>query len=162
MSSIYFDHAATTPVDPRVMEMMLPYFTDHFGNASSAHQFGRDSKVAMEEARELIAKLIGAEPSEIIFTSGGTESDNAAIKGVVNATRKKEVITSPIEHHAVIHPAESLKMKGCRITYLQPDSDGLISPGQVADAISDETAIVSLMHVNNEIGTILPVKEMTV
>jgi len=129
MSSIYFDHAATTPVDPRVMEMMLPYFTDHFGNASSAHQFGRDSKVAMEEARELIAKLIGAEPSEIIFTSGGTESDNAAIKGVVNATRKKEVITSPIEHHAVIHPAESLKMKGCRITYLQPDSDGLISPG---------------------------------
>ena len=160
MSSIYFDHAATTPVDQRVLDEILPYFTQKFGNASSAHQFGRDTKVAMEDARELIAELIGAEPSEIIFTSGGTESDNAAIKGVVNATRKKEVITSPIEHHAVIHPAESLKMKGCRITYLQPDSDGLISPGQVADAISDETAIVSLMHVNNEIGTILPVKEI--
>lgn len=160
MNSVYFDHAATTPVDPRVMETMLPYFTEFFGNASSAHQLGRDSKVAIEDARELIAKLIGAEPSEIIFTSGGTESDNAIIKGVVNATRKTEIITSPIEHHAVIHPAESLKMKGCKITYLQPDSQGMISPEQVADAISEDTAIVSLMHVNNEIGTILPVKEI--
>ena len=160
MNSVYFDHAATTPVDPRVMETMLPYFTDHFGNASSAHQFGRDSKVAIEDARELIAKLIGAEPSEIIFTSGGTESDNAIIKGVVNATRKTEIITSPIEHHAVIHPAESLKMQGCKVTYLQPDSYGMITPGQVADAISEDTAIVSLMHVNNEIGTILPIKEI--
>ncbi len=160
MSSIYFDHAATTPVDRRVLDEILPYFTDKFGNASSAHQLGRDTKVAIEDARELIAELIGAEPSEIIFTSGGTESDNAAIKGVVNATRKKEIITSPIEHHAVIHPAESLKMSGCRVTYLEPDTKGMITAAQVAEAITEETAIVSLMHVNNEIGTILPIKEI--
>lgn len=157
---IYFDHASTTPVDGRVLEKIIPFYKNQFGNANSAHQFGRATKVAIEDSRELIAKLIGAEPSEIIFTSGGTESDNAAIKGVVNATRKTEIITSPIEHHAVIHPAESLKMKGCRITYLDPDSEGSITPEQVADAISDDTAIVSLMHVNNEIGTILPIKEI--
>ncbi len=157
---IYFDHASTTPVDDRVLEEILPFYKNQFGNANSAHQFGRATKVAIEDSRELIAKLIGAEPSEIIFTSGGTESDNAAIKGVVNATRKTEIITSPIEHHAVIHPAESLKMKGCRVTYLDPDSEGYITPEQVADAISDDTAIVSLMHVNNEIGTILPIKEI--
>jgi len=160
MDSVYFDHASTTPVDDGVLEEILPYYRNQFGNANSAHQFGRATKVAIEDARELIAKLIGAEPSEIIFTSGGTESDNAAIKGVVDATRKTEVITSPIEHHAVIHPAESLKMKGCKVTYLQPDSTGLITPEQVKDAITDETAIVSLMHVNNEIGTILPIKEI--
>lgn len=160
MDSVYFDHASTTPVDDGVLEDILPYYKNQFGNANSAHQFGRATKVAIEDARELIAKLIGAEPSEIIFTSGGTESDNAAIKGVVNATRKTEIITSPIEHHAVIHPAESLKMKGCKVTYLQPDSDGLITPDQVQEAISDDTAIVSLMHVNNEIGTILPIKEI--
>ncbi|CAN5374925.1 cysteine desulfurase family protein [soil metagenome] len=160
MESIYFDHASTTPVDDRVLEEILPFYKYQFGNASSAHQYGRATKVAIEDSREMIAKLIGAEPSEIIFTSGGTESDNAAIKGVVNATRKTEIITSPIEHHAVIHPAESLKMQGCRITYLQPDSKGFITTQQVADAITEDTAIVSLMHVNNEIGTILPVKEI--
>jgi len=160
MDQIYFDSAATTPVDEKVMEKMMPYFTHHFGNANSAHQFGRDCKVAIEDAREKIAALTGAEPSEIIFTSGGTESDNAAIKGVVLATRKKEIITSPIEHHAVIHPAESLKMQGCRVTYLEPDSNGVISAEKVKDAISDETAVVSLMHVNNEIGSINPIKEI--
>jgi len=160
MDSVYFDHASTTPVDDGVLQEILPYYKNQFGNADSAHQFGRATKVAIEDARELIAKLIGAEPSEIIFTSGGTESDNAAIKGVVNATRKTEVITSPIEHHAVIHPSESLKMKGCKVTYLQPDSTGHITPEQVENAISDDTAVVSLMHVNNEIGTILPIKEI--
>lgn len=160
MNSVYFDHAATTPVDPRVMDEILPFFTKSFGNASSAHQMGRDSKVAIEDARESIAKLIGAEPSEIIFTSGGTESDNAIIKGVVSATRKTEIITSTVEHHAVIHPAESLKMNGCKVTYLEPDSRGIISPQQVAAAISDDTALVSLMHVNNEIGSINPLKEI--
>lgn len=160
MDSVYFDHASTTPVDDGVLEEILPYYKHQFGNANSAHQFGRATKVAIEDARELIARLIGAEPSEIIFTSGGTESDNAAIKGVVNATRKTEIITSPIEHHAVIHPAESLKMKGCKVTYLDPDSTGMITPEQLEDAISDETAVVSLMHVNNEIGTILPIKEI--
>lgn len=160
MDTVYFDHASTTPVDEGVLNEILPYYKHQFGNANSAHQYGRATKVAIEDARELIAKLIGAEPSEIIFTSGGTESDNAAIKGVVNANRKTEIITSPIEHHAVIHPAESLKMKGCRVTYLQPDAAGQITPEQVDEAISEDTAIVSLMHVNNEIGTILPIKEI--
>lgn len=162
MDIIYFDHASTTPVDDRVLDEMLPYFKTNFGNADSAHQIGRNTKVVIEDSREQIAKLIGAEPSEIIFTSGGTESDNSIIKGVVNATRKTEIITSPIEHHAIIHPAESLKMRGCKVTYLQPDSSGMITPEQVRDAISEETAIVSLMHVNNEIGTILPLKEIAV
>ena len=160
MGSIYFDNASTTAVDERVMETMLPYFTHHYGNANSAHQLGRTTKVAIEDAREKIAKLLGAEPSEIIFTSGGTESDNAIIKGTVAATRKTEIITSPIEHHAVMHPAESLKMQGVKVTYLQPDSEGVIHPEQVQEAISDDTAIVSLMHVNNEIGAINPIKEI--
>lgn len=160
MDQIYFDSAATTPVDEKVMEKMLPYFTHHFGNANSAHQFGRDCKVAIEDAREKVASLINAEPSEIIFTSGGTESDNAAIKGVVAATRKMEIISSPIEHHAVIHPAESLKMKGCRVTYLEPDRNGIISAEKVKNAITDDTAVVSLMHVNNEIGAINPIEEI--
>lgn len=160
MSSIYFDNASTTNVDERVMEKMLPFFTGHFGNANSAHQMGRTAKVAIEDAREKIAKLLGAEPSEIIFTSGGTESDNAIIKGTVAATRKTEVITSTIEHHAVMHPAESLKMQGGKVTYLKPDSTGVIHPEQVLEAISDQTAIVSLMHVNNEIGSINPIKEI--
>jgi cysteine desulfurase len=160
VDSIYFDNASTTRIDDRVMEKMIPFFTEEFGNANSAHQLGRNTKVAIEDARESIASLIGAEPSEIIFTSGGTESDNAALKGVVAATRKKEIITSPVEHHAVIHPAESLKMNGVRITYLQPDNTGMIHPEQVAEAISGDTAIVSLMHVNNELGTINPIQEI--
>ncbi len=160
MDSVYFDNAATTAVDERVMEEMLPYFNRHFGNADSPHQLGRASKVAIEDARELIAELIGAEPSEVIFTSGGTESDNTALKGVVAATRKTEVITSPVEHHAVIHPAESLKMQGVKVIYLEPGRDGIIHPEQVAEAITEDTAIVSLMHVNNELGSVNPIKEI--
>lgn len=163
MNPVYFDHAATTPVDPAVLDAMMPYFSKHFGNANSAHQFGRDCKVAIEDSREQIASLIGAEPSEIIFTSGGTESDNAIIKGVFEALSragKTEIITSPIEHHAVMHPAEALKRQGATVTYLQPDKNGVISAAQVQDAISEKTAIVSLMHVNNEIGSINPIGEI--
>lgn len=160
MGSIYFDNASTTKLDERVLEEMLPFFSGHFGNANSAHQMGRTAKVAIEDAREKIARLLGAEPSEIIFTSGGTESDNAIIKGTVAATRKTEVIISSIEHHAVIHPAESLKMQGVKVTYLEPDSNGVIQPEKVKEAISDQTAIVSLMHVNNEIGSMNPIKEI--
>src|SRR5690625_1109555 len=112
MKTVYFDHAATTPVDKRVLDKMLPCLTSQFRDADSAHQLSRDCKVAIEDAREEIAALLGAEASEIIVTGWGTESDNAIIKGVVNATHKKEIITSPIEHHAVIHPAEFLKMTG--------------------------------------------------
>lgn len=161
MRTVYFDHAATTPVDERVLEAMKPYFTQEFGNANSAHQLGNNAKVAVEEAREKVAELIGAAPAEIIFTSGGTESDNAVIKGAVAAMGKSEIITSPLEHHAVLHTAECEKRRGGKPIYLQPDSEGYIRPGQVADAITDETAIVSLMHVNNEIGVINPLKEIS-
>lgn len=163
MEPVYFDNAATTPVDPAVLDAMIPYYSKYYGNANSAHQFGRNCKVAIEDAREKVAELIGAEPSEIIFTSGGTESDNAALKGVFSAlgpAGKTEIITSPIEHHAVMHPAEALKRQGATVTYLQPDQNGMMTAGQVRDAISEKTAIVSLMHVNNEIGTINPVKEI--
>lgn len=160
MDSIYFDHAATTPLDPRVLEAMMPYLTESYGNANSAHQLGRTAKVAIEDSREDIAKMLGAEPSEIIFTSGGTESDNAIIKGVIAGTGKKEIITSPIEHHAVLHPAESLEHQGVTVTYLQPDKEGIITAEQVENAITEDTAIVTLMHVNNEIGTVNPIKEI--
>ncbi|MCW9706694.1 cysteine desulfurase family protein [Fodinibius salsisoli] len=160
MKTVYFDHAATTPVDQRVLEAMTPYLTEHFGNPNSAHQIGNNAKVAVEEARETIAEAIGAEPAEIIFTSGGTESDNTAIKGVVNATGKTEVITSPLEHHAVLHSAEALKRKGIKPVYAEPDAKGIIRAENVADAITENTAMVSLMHVNNEIGTINPLSEI--
>ncbi|MCG2589023.1 cysteine desulfurase family protein [Rhodohalobacter sulfatireducens] len=160
MDSIYFDHAATTPLDKRVLDAMTPFLTENYGNANSAHQLGRTSKVAIEDARENIAKLLNAEPSEIIFTSGGTESDNAVIKGMITGTGKNEIITSPIEHHAVLHPAESLENEGITIKYLEPNEEGIITAEQVKNAISENTAIVSLMHVNNEIGSINPIKEI--
>lgn len=161
MKTVYFDHAATTPVDERVLEAMTPYFTEHYGNANSPHQLGNNAKVAVEEARESIAEIIGAEPAEIIFTSGGTESDNCAIKGVVNATGKTEVITSPLEHHAVLHTAEALKRNGVKPVYLEPDEKGIIQPEQVENAINENTAMVSLMHVNNEIGSVNPLSEIS-
>ncbi len=160
MSTVYFDHAATTPVDERVLEAMKPYFTQHYGNANSPHQLGNEAKVAVEEARETIAELIGAEPAEIIFTSGGTESDNAVIKGALSATGKSEVITSPLEHHAVLHTVEGEKRNGAKPVYLEPDANGRITAEQVAGAINENTALVTLMHVNNEIGTINPLKEI--
>ena len=161
MNTVYFDHAATTPVDERVLGAMKPYFTEHYGNANSPHGLGNDAKVAVEEARETIAEIIGAEPAEIIFTSGGTESDNTAIKGVVNATGKTEVITSPLEHHAVLHTAEALKRNNIDPVYVEPDTKGIIHPEQVKEAITDNTAMVTLMHVNNEIGSINPLKEIS-
>src|SRR6056297_2175452 len=127
MRTVYFDHAATTPVDEQVLEAMRPYFTQEFGNANSAHQLGNNAKVAVEEAREKVAELIGAAPAEIIFTSGGTESDNAVIKGALAASGKSEVITSPLEHHAVLHTAECEKRRGGKPVYLQPDSNGNIT-----------------------------------
>lgn len=160
MQTIYFDHAATTPLDEQVFKAMKPYFCDEFGNANSAHQLGNNAKVAVEEAREKIAHFIGAEPAEIIFTSGGTESDNAAIKGAVAATGKTEVITSPLEHHAVLHTVEAMKRSGVKPVYVEPDERGIISAQKVANAITDHTAVVSIMHVNNELGTINPIKEI--
>lgn len=160
MRTVYFDHAATTPLSTEVLDEMLPYFTEQYGNANSAHQLGNNAKVAVEEARERIAEIIGAEPAEIVFTAGGTESDNAIVKGVVEATGKKEVITSPLEHHAVLHSVECLKRKGIKPVYVEPDEKGVISADKVKRAITGDTALVTLMHVNNEIGSINPLDEI--
>jgi len=159
---IYLDHAATTPVRREVIEAMLPYFTDKFGNPSSVYSIGRQSKRAIEEARETVARLIGAQPKEIFFTGSGTEADNWAIKGVAYANRNKgkHIITSAIEHHAVLHTCQFLEREGFEVTYLPVDSDGLVSPQQVADAIRPDTILVSIMFANNEIGTIQPIADI--
>ncbi|MEX0995045.1 MAG: cysteine desulfurase family protein [Balneolaceae bacterium] len=161
MDLVYFDHAATTPIDKRVLEAMMPYLKSEYGNASSPHHKGHTAKVAIEESREQIASLIHAEPSEIVFTSGGTECDNALIRGAIEVSGdKKEIITSTVEHHAVLHTVESLKRHGCKPVYLEPDSDGTVSPEQVEEAINDSTALVTLMHINNEVGGFNPIGEI--
>lgn len=161
MKTIYFDNAATTPIDERVLETMLPYMKSHFGNANSAHHLGQQSKVAIEDAREYVASVIGAEPSEIIFTSGGTESDNAAIKGVLALCGdKNEIVSSELEHHAVLHPVEMSKMHGFKNLFAKPIDCGTITADAVRQKISDKTAIVSIMHVNNEIGCVNHIKEI--
>ncbi len=161
MKTLYLDHAATTPLDERILEAMLPFMTENFGNANSAHHLGQKAKVVVEDAREKVAHLINAEPSEVIFTSGGTESDNAVIKGVLAvAGDKKEVITSHLEHHAVLHPIEMSKMKGFKPVFVGTEDCGRISARNVEEVITDQTALVSLMHVNNEIGCINDIKEI--
>lgn len=156
MSRVYLDHAATTPLDPEVLSEMKPYLTEHYGNASSVHQLGRKARVAIEESRERVAACLGAEPSEIVFTSGGTEADNLALKGVLSAASREGetagLITSASEHKAVLQPAERLFDQGHPVTILDPERHGAVSPQQVKDAIDDRTALVSLMHVNNESG----------
>jgi cysteine desulfurase len=163
MRRIYLDHTATTPLDERVFEAMRPYFAETFGNASSVHSFGREAKAALERARETIAQAIGAHSGEVFFTSGGTESDNFALRGAALAGRKKgkkHIITSAAEHHAVLEPCEALKEEGFEVTVLPVDAHGLVTPDQVRDAITTETCIVSIMHANNEVGTIYPIKEI--
>ncbi len=163
MTRIYLDHTATTPLDDRVFEAMRPYFSGTFGNASSIHSFGREAKTALEKARETIAKAIGAQSGEIFFTSGGTESDNFAVRGVAMAARKggkNHVITSAVEHHAVLEPCEVLKKEGIEVTILPVDSNGLVTAEQVKNAITDKTCLVSIMHANNEVGTVYPIKEI--
>lgn len=160
MSSVYLDHAATTPVDPSVLEAMKPYFTEHFANASSTHQPGREANVAVEEARKSLADFIGAESSEIVFTSGGTESNNAAIRGCLDAAAGSRIITSSIEHHAVLNPIEYAGRLGYDTVFLSPDKQGHIHPDQVEEQIDGQTALVSLMLVNNELGSINPIPEI--
>ncbi|WOX55129.1 cysteine desulfurase NifS [Methanoculleus palmolei] len=157
---VYMDHAATTPTRPEVVEAMLPYFTERFGNPSSLYAVAREAKEAVEEARGRVAAAIGAKPEEVFFTSGGTEADNWAIKGVAAANRKKgdHIITSAIEHHAVIHTCRSLEKQGWQVTYLPVDEFGRVDPGVVEEAITDKTVLVSVMTANNEIGTIQPVR----
>jgi len=159
---IYLDYAATTPTHPLVLKAMLPWFTDGFGNPSSIHSFGQEAKGAIEEAREKVAGLIRAKSEEIVFTGSGTEADNFAIKGVAYAKehKGKHIITTTIEHHAVIEPCKFLEKRGFKVTYLPVDKDGLIDPGEVKKAITDETILISVMHANNEIGTIEPIEEI--
>ncbi len=163
MRKVYLDHSATTPVDPEVVKAMNPYFTEIFGNPSSVYQFGREAKVAIEEARERIAKFINAEASEIVFTSGGTESDNFAIFGLAYAGLKKgknHIITTQIEHHAVLDSCLYLRERGFDVTFLKVSCDGVVDPDEVRKSITSRTCLISVMHVNNEIGTIQPVEEI--
>lgn len=159
MKAIYLDYAATTPVRKEVLKEMKSYFSKKYGNASSLHSFGQEAKNALEKSREKIAKLINADSEEIIFTSGGTESNNLAIKGVLGK-KKKHIITSAIEHHSVLETTEFLKKQGHKITYLPVDKHGLVSPKDVEKSITKNTILVSIMHANNEIGTIEPINEI--
>ncbi|MDJ1421364.1 MAG: cysteine desulfurase NifS [Candidatus Methanoperedens sp.] len=162
MKQVYMDHSATTAVDPEVTEAMLPYFSERFGNPSSLYTIGRQSRRAIEEARQKVADLIGAKKEEIIFTGSGTESDNLAIKGTVYKNRKKgdHIITSSIEHHAVLNTCKYLETQGFRVTYLPVNKDGLVNPDDVENAITPQTILISIMHANNEIGTIQPIEEI--
>lgn len=159
---IYMDHAATTPAHPDVVGAMTPYFSDIFGNPSSIHSFGQEARSAVEAARENVAALINAKKEEIVFTSGGTESDNFAIKGAAFANSKKgnHIITTPIEHHAITEPCEFMKTLGFDVTYLPVDGYGMVDPEDVKKAMTDKTILVSVMHANNEIGTIQPIEEI--
>lgn len=159
---VYMDHAATTFTKPEVFEAMLPFLKDHFGNPSSLYSIGREGKEAVEAAREQLAKALGANHEEVYFTSGGTESDNWAIKGTAFARQKKgkHIITTPIEHHAVLYPCKYLETQGFDVTYLPVDKHGLIDPAEVEAAIRKDTILISVMYANNEIGTIEPIPEI--
>jgi len=162
MKRIYLDYAATTPCDPEVLKAMEPYFFKEFGNASSLHAFGQEAKKAIEDSRQILASFIGAKPDEIVFTSGGTESNNFAIEGVAFASEKKgnHIITTGIEHHAITEPCKFLEKKGFNVTYVGVDKYGIVSVESIKKAITDKTILVSVMHANNEIGTIQPIAEI--
>src|SRR6476661_7328635 len=151
---IYLDNAATTPVDPRVVEAMMPYLTDKFGNASSIHFFGQEAKAAVDRARHQVASLINARPNEIVFTSGGTEANNLALRGLVEASSKhgKHIVTSSIEHSAVLNVCQDLEKQGYSVTYLPVYDNGIVRIQDVREAITEETILISIMAANNEIG----------
>nr|WP_243687131.1 aminotransferase class V-fold PLP-dependent enzyme [Methanobacterium formicicum] len=159
---VYLDHSATSPLDPEVWNAMEPYFSDSFGNASTLYSLGRKARTAMEKAREQVASLIGAQPTEIYFTSGGTESDNIAIKGASRHRKNKgnHIITSSIEHPAVLETCKHLEKEGFRVTFLPVNEEGIVSLRDLKDAITPETILITVMHANNEIGTIQPIKEI--
>ena len=162
MKRIYLDHNATTPVRQEVVDAMDPFFRYRFGNASSIHRYGQDARAAVEEARAQVAKLVNGRPGEIYFTSGGTESDNLALKGIAYARRDRggHIVTTEIEHSAVLSSCAFLEREGFDVTYLPVDEYGLIDPAQVEQALTDKTILISIMHANNEIGTIQPVGEI--
>ena len=160
---IYLDHAATTPPDERVLEAMLPYLRDHWGNPSSLYGEAQEARRGLEAARRSMAEVLGCKPQELVFTSGGSESDNLALRGAAYAARRQgrgeHIITTAIEHHAVLHAAERLEEEGFRVTYLGVDGEGFIDLQDLGDAVTDDTALVSIMYVNNEVGTIEPIEE---
>jgi cysteine desulfurase len=156
MKRVYLDSNATTPMRPEVVAAMMPVFTEHFGNASSIHWFGQHAKSLIDDARAHVAKLINAETSEIVFLSGGTEADNFAIRGL----RGKHIITSKIEHHAVLHTCKDLEKQGCEVTWLPVSGDGLVDPADVRNALRPDTFLISIMHANNEIGTVQALEEI--
>lgn len=156
------DHSATTPVAAEVLQAMLPYFRDRFGNASSLHGFGREAKEALEQSREKVANLLGASPEEIIFTSGGTESDNLALKGIARRNRQQgnHIITTKIEHPAILETCRALEKEGFSVTYLPVSEEGMVDMAALEAAIRPETILISVMHANNEVGTIQPIEEI--
>lgn len=159
---MYMDHAATTYAAPEVVEAMLPYFSEKFGNPSSVYGIGQENKAAVDEARAKVAAAINAEPNEIYFTAGGTESDNWVLKGVAfaNIRKGKHIITTAVEHHAILHAAEWLQSQGFEVTYLPVDQYGMVSPADVEKAIRPDTILISVMYANNEVGTIQPIAEI--
>src|SRR5262245_56331192 len=169
MEPIYLDYNATTPLDPVVIESLLPYLKERFGNPSSTHPFGKTAHDAVEKAREQVAELLGAKPEEIIFTSGGSEASNHALKGAVFAklqgvfgrwAKDAHIITSAVEHPATLQPCAFLKRLGCRITILPVDRHGLVDPETVRKALDRRTTLISIMHANNEVGTLQPIREV--
>lgn len=162
MKNVYMDYSATTPVKKEVLDAMLPYFSEHFGNPSSLYSIAQKSKEALEKAREQVASLIGAKANEVFFTAGGSEADNWALEGVADALKDKgnHIITTKIEHHAILHTAEYLEKHGIDVTYLDVDAEGRVNPEDVKNAITDKTVLISIMMVNNEVGTIEPIKEI--
>ena len=161
--TVYLDHAGATPLDTKVLEAMVPYFSKHFGNPSSLHSVGQEARYALDEARERVAGVLACRPREVVFTSGGTESDNAAIHGVATALQEmgNHIVTSSVEHHAVLHACQHLESQGFEVTYLPVDADGVVQPEAVYNAINERTTLVTIMYGNNEIGTINPISEIS-
>ena len=161
--TVYMDHAGTTALDPKVLEAMIPYFSEHFGNPSSLHSVGQEARYALDEARERVAGVLHCRTREVVFTGGGTESDNAAIHGVATGLHEtgNHVITSCVEHHAVLHACHYLESRGFEVTYLPVDSDGMVQPESVYNAINERTTLVTIMYGNNEIGTINPISDIS-
>jgi cysteine desulfurase len=166
---IYFDHAATTPLDPRVLDAMMPFLTSAWGNASSIYAEARDARRGLDAARRTVAEVLGCKPNEVVFTSGGTEADNLALRGVAEAARARNggtakpahIITSRIEHHAVLHECEALERDGFRVTYLPVDGEGIVDLDALRAALDPGTILVSIMHANNEVGAVQPIDEIS-